>query len=652
MRKRLLAVFLILALTAALLPATAVSADAAGGTLRITAQPRDVTAQEGATVSFSVTAAGDGLSYKWQYSANEGASWVNCSSAGYNTPVFSFRAAQRFDGRRFRCMVSNPDGSVTSEAAKLTIDNRALITAQPKDVTAQEGVSVSFSVTAVGNDLSYQWQYSANGGKSWVNCSSAGANTSVFAFRTAQRFHERLFRCVVSNPYGSVTSEAAKLTIDNRPVITAQPKDVLARVGVSVSFSVTAAGEDLSYQWQYSANEGASWVNCSSAGYDTAVFSFRAAQRFDGRRFRCVVSNPYGSVVSKAAKLTIDNRPPFSETPAAASARVSIDGTRLPKVYGSTASVSADQALVRDEDLSLIWPGTTWTTFITPEFRYGCTVAVNGTTFTFENGKNDARYDGTHWYLPCRKIPLALGYSEYMDTVANLATYTILPDVSRIPSGRSVPVMMYHAVGDTPFAGGITELFVKPANLEAQLQYIKNNGYSAIWFEDLPNLANYSKPVILTFDDGYRDNYTLLFPLLKKYNIKATIFIFPYTIGTNKNFLTWDMVKEMSDSGLVSFQSHTMSHSDLDQLDEETQRWELAESQRVITAKTGKQCCVLCFPTGKYNSTTLKLAQQYYLFSIKMNGNLYVTGTNRYLIPRYYVSRDTTLASFAAMIRH
>ena len=651
MRKRLLAVFLILALTAALLPATAIPADAAGGTIRITAQPKDVTAQEGATVSFSVTAAGDGLSYKWQYSANEGASWVNCSSAGYNTPVFSFSAAQRFDGRRFRCVVSNPYGSVTSEAAKLTIDNRPLITVQPVDVSARIGDAVSFSVTAAGDGLSYKWQYSANEGASWINCSSAGYNTPVFSFSAAQRFDGRRFRCVVSNPYGSVTSEAAKLTIDNRPLITAQPADVSAVVGSGASFLVTAEGPDLRYQWQKSTNGGVSWGNCSSAGADSAVFSFPTDLHFNGWMYRCKVSNTYGSVYSDAATLTV-TRPPVSETPAAASARVCIGGIRLPKVYGSTASVSAGKALIRDADLSLIWPGTTWNTFISPEFRYRCTVSINGSSITYENGKNGARYDGTHWYLPCRDFPLALGYSEYLDTVSNLATYTVLPDVSRIPSGRSVPVLMYHAVGDTPFTGGIPELFVKPADLEAQLQYITNNGYSAIWFEDLPKLGSYSKPVILTFDDGYRDNYTLLFPLLKKYNVKATIFIFPNNIGTNKNFLTWDMVKEMSDSGLVSFQSHTMSHSQLDQLSEEKQQWELAESQRIITAKTGKQCCVLCFPSGKYNSTTLKLAQQYYLFSIKMNGNLYITGTNRYLIPRYYVSRDTTLASFAAMIRH
>ena len=199
---------------------------------------------------------------------------------------------------------------------------------------------------------------------------------------------------------------------------------------------------------------------------------------------------------------------------------------------------------------------------------------------------------------------------------------------------------------------GITELFVSAANLEAQLKYIKQNGFSAIWFEDLPKLSSYQKPVILTFDDGYKDNYTVLFPLLKKYNVKATIFIFPNNIGTNNNFLTWDMVREMQASGLVSFQSHTMSHSDLNSLSEAKQRTELEESKRIITEKTGRECFVLCYPSGKYNNTTLYLAKQSYLFGIKMNGNLYTTGTNRFLVPRYYVARSTSLSAFASMITH
>lgn len=314
MKKRLLAICLILALTAALLPAGALHASAAGEVIQITAQPKNASAQVGVSVSFSVTATGDSLSYQWQYSADGGTSWTNCSSSGYNTSTFSFTAAERFDGRRFRCVVFNANSSVVSSSAKLTIDHRPAITTQPKNVTASVGASVSFSVKAAGDSPSYRWQYSADGGTSWANCTSSGYNTSTFSFTAAERFNGRRFRCVVTNQYGSVTSNAAKLTITNKPVITAQPKNASAKIGASVSFSVTATGDGLSYQWQYSTNGGTSWINCTTAA-NTSVFSFTAAERFNGRRFRCVVTNQNGSVASNSAKLTIDYRPLITVQP-------------------------------------------------------------------------------------------------------------------------------------------------------------------------------------------------------------------------------------------------------------------------------------------------------------------------------------------------
>ena len=71
---------------------------------------------------------------------------------------------------------------------------------------------------------------------------------------------------------------------------------------------------------------------------------------------------------------------------------------------------------------------------------------------------------------------------------------------------------MYHAVSDNMW--GIDELFVSPASMEEQLRYLVDNGYEPIWFSDLAELEQYEKPVILTFDDGYDDNYTELLPLL------------------------------------------------------------------------------------------------------------------------------------------
>ena len=87
--------------------------------------------------------------------------------------------------------------------------------------------------------------------------------------------------------------------------------------------------------------------------------------------------------------------------------------------------------------------------------------------------------------------------------------------------GKAIPILMYHAVADVPNTGN-TNLFVRPSELEAQLKYIADNGYQTITFEDLENIGGFSKPVMLTFDDGYKCNYENLFPLLKKYGQRAT----------------------------------------------------------------------------------------------------------------------------------
>ena len=82
---------------------------------------------------------------------------------------------------------------------------------------------------------------------------------------------------------------------------------------------------------------------------------------------------------------------------------------------------------------------------------------------------------------------------------------------------------MYHAVSDDLW--GYWDLFVSPETMEQELLYLQENGYETIWFEDLSHVEDFEKPVILTFDDGYDDNYTELFPLLQKYNAQATIFV-------------------------------------------------------------------------------------------------------------------------------
>lgn len=251
-------------------------------------------------------------------------------------------------------------------------------------------------------------------------------------------------------------------------------------------------------------------------------------------------------------------------------------------------------------------------------------------------------------FLPFDELIAAMDCPLYVDEDTGVHYYTPSARRFEIPQGVNVPVLMYHAVSDEMW--GIEELFVSPSDMEEQLAYIVDNGYDAIWFEDLSHLEDYDKPVILTFDDGYEDNYTNLFPLLQKYGVKATIFVIGSAPNNQQHMATEKQIREMSTSGLVSIQSHTYTHPDLDGLGYDDTQYELAQSKKIITRIAGKEPVVLCYPTGKYNDYTLELGPQYYMFGIKMNGGLYNTSANPFLVNRYYVSRYTDLYSFAAYL--
>ena len=221
-------------------------------------------------------------------------------------------------------------------------------------------------------------------------------------------------------------------------------------------------------------------------------------------------------------------------------------------------------------------------------------------------------------------------------------------DTSAIPEGVEVPVLMYHECSDDVW--GLEYLFVSPASMRQQLLYLKENGYDTIFFSDLDHLQDYDKPIILTFDDGYNGNYDELYPLLKEFNMKATIFVVADHIG-DTNRLTAAQIKEMSDSGLVSIQSHTSSHHLLANLSEQHQGDELRDSRITLAAITGKLPYVLAYPQSCYDKTTLELADTYYEFAVLAKGGTWTSSTHGLLrIPRSLVGRDTTMAGFIKIV--
>ncbi|MCQ2420518.1 MAG: polysaccharide deacetylase family protein [Clostridia bacterium] len=237
---------------------------------------------------------------------------------------------------------------------------------------------------------------------------------------------------------------------------------------------------------------------------------------------------------------------------------------------------------------------------------------------------------------------------ERGETEAGVMYYAKRISVGDVPEGVKVPILMYHAVSDDCW--GYSDLFVSPAKLEEQLAWMTENGYDAIWMEDLCHLEDYDKPVVLTFDDGYDDNYTELFPLLQKYNVKATIFVIAGSLG-QPHKMTAEQVTELSQSGLISIQSHSMTHPYLNSLTQEQLEWELGESQRIIASLTGKIPNVLCYPSGGFNQLTIDVAKQYYDYGMRMAGYLYNTSVDPFRIQRFYISRQSPLSDFQYYIK-
>lgn len=274
----------------------------------IKTQPASAKAAEDKTVSFTVAAEGEGLSYQWQYRKSADASWKKSSAEGCKTATLQVTAAAKRDGYQYRCIVKNDVGKVYSKAVTLTVLLKPVIETQPKSVTAKAGSKAIFTVTAKGEELSYQWQYRTSDGGTWKNSPAAGNRTATLKVSVTAKKNGYQYRCVVSGEGGAVTTRAATLSVSKAKLeITAQPKNVSAKLGEKVSFTVKATGTGLSYQWQYRTSSSGSWKNCSSKteGYQSATLKVKATAKRSGYEYRCAISDSSGTVYSQPAMLAV-----------------------------------------------------------------------------------------------------------------------------------------------------------------------------------------------------------------------------------------------------------------------------------------------------------------------------------------------------------
>lgn len=220
-------------------------------------------------------------------------------------------------------------------------------------------------------------------------------------------------------------------------------------------------------------------------------------------------------------------------------------------------------------------------------------------------------------------------------------------------SGPSI--LMYHSVGHNQ-----AFFTVKPKIFEKQLAYLKNKGFKIVFLSELIRLLkekqDCSKIVVLTFDDGYLDNYEIVLPLLKKYQLPATIFLITGLLGSNwansENIslplLREPEIKEIILSGLVEFMPHSVNHKKVTKITNEEIDYETIESKKNIERLTGKNANIFAYPKGRSNQQAIDIIRKngFIAAVTTTEGLVNLNNYNLYQLPRNAVNSKTSRAQF------
>lgn len=219
---------------------------------------------------------------------------------------------------------------------------------------------------------------------------------------------------------------------------------------------------------------------------------------------------------------------------------------------------------------------------------------------------------------------------------------------------RFIPVLLYHSVSNSS-----SRLSVTPENFKRQMEYIEKKGYKSILPKDLDDPNNTKKRFVITFDDGFKDNYSAALPILEKHGFTAVVFIAAKYIGgksvyagkeADREFFMMNIeeIKEIERKGWV-VANHFYSHSNLHDLNKADLLGEYKRSkkvlERIITKK--ENTSLVAYPRNKINKNVIDI--------LKMEGvrtgfsgmsGMYKIGNDKLIIPRIEIDRDATFIKF------
>ena len=224
-----------------------------------------------------------------------------------------------------------------------------------------------------------------------------------------------------------------------------------------------------------------------------------------------------------------------------------------------------------------------------------------------------------------------------------------------------VPILMYHYISTPPDETDKVrvDLSVTPANFEAQMKYLATEGYHPITLAMLAeNLISGtklpSKPIVLTFDDGYLDNYQYALPILKKYHFVGTFFIITgFADDARAGYMNWDQIEELAIEG-NEIGSHTINHLDLRSKSRATLNTEIVSSKLTIESRIGVTVKSFCYPAGKYDRNTLDVVRAAdYLVAVATDTQGVIQSVdNIYELKRIRVRGTYSVTDFAYWLKY
>ncbi|AMG30447.1 polysaccharide deacetylase [Grimontia hollisae] len=246
---------------------------------------------------------------------------------------------------------------------------------------------------------------------------------------------------------------------------------------------------------------------------------------------------------------------------------------------------------------------------------------------------------------------------------------TIYQSVYVYTKRKDIPVLMYHRFINSDDGKGTIGPYLDIRMFEKHLKLLKRLGFETLTFSDLKEhgvisrLKAGKRYCIITVDDGFKDNYTLMLPLLKKYNFKAVV----YAV-TGVDFNKWDVehpespekrfelmtpseIKAMADSGYIEIGGHTLTHPHLNTLSREEQKAEIMENKAQLETLLGKELVSFAYPYGDWNEDSKALAKEAgYQFAVATNSGPVAFHEDPYLIRRIGIFPGTDVLSLARKI--